>query len=147
MLFRRYRRFAGLSQEALAERARMSTNGIGALERGDRRAPQHDTLVLLAQALALSADERRTFEAAAARPPPARLRSAAASPGPPDAQSIRPKNCRSGPKRSSVGQPKSPRSSSSCNTERVVTITVAGGIGKTSTALQVGGQRQCRNAS
>jgi transcriptional regulator with XRE-family HTH domain len=36
-LLRRQRLAAGLSQELLAERARMSTNGIGALERGDRR--------------------------------------------------------------------------------------------------------------
>jgi len=37
VLLRRYRLAAGLSQEALADRARMSANGIGSLERGDRR--------------------------------------------------------------------------------------------------------------
>jgi transcriptional regulator with XRE-family HTH domain len=64
-LLRRYRRAAGLSQEALAERARMSTNGIGALERGYRRSPQRETLALLAGALALDGEQRREFEAAA----------------------------------------------------------------------------------
>ena len=67
MLLRRYRLAAGLSQEALAERARMSTNGIGALERGYRRTPQRETLALLAGALALNDEQRGEFEAAAAR--------------------------------------------------------------------------------
>jgi transcriptional regulator with XRE-family HTH domain len=35
-LLRSYRLAAGLSQEALAERVRMSTHGISALERGYR---------------------------------------------------------------------------------------------------------------
>jgi tetratricopeptide (TPR) repeat protein/transcriptional regulator with XRE-family HTH domain len=55
---------AGLSQEALAERARMSVRGLGALERGDRRTPQRETLVLLADALQLDANARRAFEVA-----------------------------------------------------------------------------------
>jgi non-specific serine/threonine protein kinase len=61
---RRYRLAAGLSQEALAERARMSANGIGALERGYRRTPQRDTLTLLSAALALIDEQRGEFEAA-----------------------------------------------------------------------------------
>jgi transcriptional regulator with XRE-family HTH domain len=64
-LLRRYRLAAGLSQEALAERARMSTDGISALERGYRRSPQRETLELLAGALALDAKQRRDFEMAA----------------------------------------------------------------------------------
>ena len=39
-LLRRHRLAAGLSQEALAERARMSTNGVGALENGWLRIPR-----------------------------------------------------------------------------------------------------------
>jgi transcriptional regulator with XRE-family HTH domain len=66
-LLRRYRIAAALSQEALAERARMSTNGIGALERGYRRTPQRETLTLLVDALALNEEQRREFEAAATR--------------------------------------------------------------------------------
>jgi predicted ATPase/transcriptional regulator with XRE-family HTH domain len=67
MLLRHYRLAAGLSQEALAERARMSTEGISALERGYRRTPQRETLSLLAGALALSDERREEFEATAAR--------------------------------------------------------------------------------
>jgi hypothetical protein len=43
----------------------MSANGIGALERGYRRTPQRETLALLVDALALNAEQRRVFEAAA----------------------------------------------------------------------------------
>ena len=67
-LLRCHRLAAGLSQEALAARAQMSPQGIGALERGDRRTPQRGTLALLAEALALDVEQRREFEAAAARP-------------------------------------------------------------------------------
>lgn len=65
VLLRRHRLTAGLSQEALAERARMSPDGISALERGHRRNPQRQTLVLLADALQLSRDERAQFESVA----------------------------------------------------------------------------------
>jgi transcriptional regulator with XRE-family HTH domain len=63
---------AGLSQEDLAERARISAAGIGALERGDRRTPQRETLALLANALGLDPMSRQAFEAAAK--PTGRLR-------------------------------------------------------------------------
>lgn len=66
-LLRYHRLASGLSQEALAERAQMSTSGIGALERGDRRTPQHATLSLLADALSLDQTRCTEFEAAAAR--------------------------------------------------------------------------------
>jgi predicted ATPase/DNA-binding XRE family transcriptional regulator len=64
-LLRAFRIDAGLSQEALAERARVSVNGISALERGIRRVPQAETLALLVSALALTGDVRRSFEDAA----------------------------------------------------------------------------------
>jgi predicted ATPase/transcriptional regulator with XRE-family HTH domain len=64
-LLRDYRLGAGLSQEALAERARMSSFAISALERGHRRKPQSKTLALLAEALELDADQRAQFQAAA----------------------------------------------------------------------------------
>ena len=66
-LLRGHRLAAGFSQENLAERARMSVNGISALERGYRQTPKFQTLALLAGALALSDEERREFVAAAAR--------------------------------------------------------------------------------
>lgn len=80
-LLRRHRLAAGLSQEALAERARVSVEGISALERGFRRAPQRETLELLAGALALSPDQRRAFEDAAAAASP-RRRGASVTVGP-----------------------------------------------------------------
>jgi transcriptional regulator with XRE-family HTH domain/DNA polymerase III delta prime subunit len=61
-LLRRYRLAAGLTQEELAERAHLSVQAIGALERGDRRAPRRDTLALLADALQLAPEERARLE-------------------------------------------------------------------------------------
>jgi predicted ATPase/DNA-binding XRE family transcriptional regulator len=53
-LLRQHRRAAGLTQEELAECARISVRAISDLERGVRRAPHKDTLRLLAEALQLS---------------------------------------------------------------------------------------------
>ena len=52
-LLRHYRMRAGLTQEALAERAGLSPNAISALERGERRRPYPHTLQVLAHALEL----------------------------------------------------------------------------------------------
>jgi transcriptional regulator with XRE-family HTH domain len=74
LLLRHFRLVAGLSQEELAERARMATESIGALERGARRSPYRETVALLANALGLSVEERAGFEYAAARPRSVRSR-------------------------------------------------------------------------
>src|SRR5438067_11512659 len=66
-LLRRYREAAGLTQEALAERARLSARAISDLERGVKHTPRHDTVALLAGVLQLSTQERTTFTAAARR--------------------------------------------------------------------------------
>lgn len=66
-MLRRYRRAAGLTQEAIAARAGVSARNISNLERGVNRAPHQDTVALLAEALALSSAERRVFASAAAR--------------------------------------------------------------------------------
>ena len=60
VLLQRYRRAAGLTQGALAERAGLSVRGISDLERGLRRTPQRETVRLLADALGLGAPERRS---------------------------------------------------------------------------------------
>jgi transcriptional regulator with XRE-family HTH domain len=57
-LLRELRVAAGLSQEQLAERARLSSGAISTLERSARRAPQHQTLLLLAEALRLEPSGR-----------------------------------------------------------------------------------------
>jgi transcriptional regulator with XRE-family HTH domain len=64
-LLRRHRVAAGLTQEALAERARLSAFTISALERGANHVPRKDTLALLAEALRLATAERAILEAAA----------------------------------------------------------------------------------
>jgi len=134
-LLRHYRLAAGLSQEVLAERARMSVNGIGALERGYRRTPQRETLALLTHALGLGDDERRLLERAAARSAsPRRRLGSPFKPGWAD-----------------IGATKLPLSLTSfigrdaelaeitalIHEYRVVTITGAGGVGKTQIVLRV----------
>src|SRR5262245_58119204 len=64
-LLRQHRLAAGLTQDGLAERARISVRAISDLERGVRRAPHKDTLRLLAAALQLSADAEALLLAAA----------------------------------------------------------------------------------
>ena len=54
-LLKRYRLAAGLTQEALAETAGLSRQGIADLERGARTQPRKETVRLLAEALHLSA--------------------------------------------------------------------------------------------
>jgi predicted ATPase/transcriptional regulator with XRE-family HTH domain len=66
-LLKRLRAEAGLSQQMLAGRALISVQAVSALERGYRKAPYRETLDRLADALALPADVRTKFEAAAAR--------------------------------------------------------------------------------
>jgi predicted ATPase/DNA-binding XRE family transcriptional regulator len=64
-LLKRYRMAAGLTQEALAERASLSTRAVSDLERGLSRAPRYDTLNLLTRAMNLEASQRATLFAAA----------------------------------------------------------------------------------
>jgi predicted ATPase/DNA-binding XRE family transcriptional regulator len=64
-LLRRLRSAGALSQEELAERAGLSRRGISDLERGLSQAPRLETVRLLADALVLPEDDRRTLLAAA----------------------------------------------------------------------------------
>jgi predicted ATPase/DNA-binding CsgD family transcriptional regulator len=64
-LLRRHRLAAGLSQEALAERASLSARGVSDLERGLRLAPRAETVRLLADALGLEAADRAALAASA----------------------------------------------------------------------------------
>jgi transcriptional regulator with XRE-family HTH domain/tetratricopeptide (TPR) repeat protein len=67
-LLREHRRNAGLTQEQLAARASISSQAIGALERGTRRFPHQYTVTRLADALGLDGEQRAAFTTAAARP-------------------------------------------------------------------------------
>jgi predicted ATPase/DNA-binding XRE family transcriptional regulator len=135
-LLRGYRLAAGLTQEALAERARISLNGISALERGYRRWPQRGTLALLAGALALSNDQRQAFEAAAAQPTFPRRRgetSVTVGPWPETAMANLPLALTS-----FIGREVELEEIRALMCEhRMVTVTGAGGVGKTQTGLQV----------
>ena len=67
LLLRAHREAAGLTQEELAERSGLTAKGISALERGERRRPYPQTVRSLAEALALSDDERRRLIASVSR--------------------------------------------------------------------------------
>ncbi|HEY3674981.1 MAG TPA: helix-turn-helix domain-containing protein [Candidatus Tumulicola sp.] len=129
-MLKRFRVQAGLSQEALAERARMSAHAISSLERGARRAPYRDTVALLVDALALAASDRAAFEAAAEsgrkRAPRAAVRDNDA------AQSNLPAQLTS-----FVGRENDLAQIETLLSEyRFVTITGPGGIGKTRLAIE-----------
>jgi serine/threonine protein kinase/basic membrane lipoprotein Med (substrate-binding protein (PBP1-ABC) superfamily)/DNA-binding beta-propeller fold protein YncE/transcriptional regulator with XRE-family HTH domain len=64
-LLRQYRTEAGLTQAELAERAGLSGDAVGTLERGARRRPHRETVRLLADALQLAPRDRSRFENAA----------------------------------------------------------------------------------
>ena len=137
MLLRSYRLTAGLSQEALAERAGMSVHGIRALERGYRRTPQRGTLALLSGALALNDDQCREFEVAAARwvllRDGGKASSVLVGPWPDTPSSNLPLSLAS-----FVGRERELDEIATLVREhRLVTLTGAGGVGKTQTALQV----------
>jgi tetratricopeptide (TPR) repeat protein/transcriptional regulator with XRE-family HTH domain len=66
-VLRRYRVDAGLTQEALAGIAKLSVEAVSALERGARRHPHRQTVMLLADALALTEGQRAHLVSAAPR--------------------------------------------------------------------------------
>ena len=128
-LLKRHRLAAGISQEALAERARISASAIGALERGARRAPYRETVALLAGALGLSGAEHAELESAAER---ARGRTNRPSAAPLARDNL--------PARltSFVGRDEEiAEVTALLRASRLVTLTGSGGVGKTRTALEV----------
>ena len=128
-LLREFRLAANLSQAALAERAAMSADGVSALERGVNKAPQRETLALLVDALALEPQQRHAIEAAAQRP-------------------ARPRRAESRARRRHnlprIISPLFGREHDLADIgeliagTQVVTLTGAGGVGKTRLAVQVG---------
>lgn len=67
-VLKHYRLSAGLTQEALAERALLSPRGIQDLERGVIQRPRRDTVERLVAALKLDATDRAALETAACGP-------------------------------------------------------------------------------
>ncbi len=145
-LLRRYRERAGLSQEALAERAGVSPRGLLYLERGTRR-PYPATLRRLADALSLGAEEREALTRASregstpagpapgdtAGPPADRqaVREATTPPG-------RPLHNLPAALSSFIGREQAQASVHELFTaHRLVTLVGPGGVGKTRLALAV----------
>jgi non-specific serine/threonine protein kinase len=135
-LLKRYRVAAGLTQEALAERAHMSARAISDLERGARRVPYRETVALLAAALDLPAPEQAAFAAAARRPPRALAtdRDEPAGGTVPDNLPLQ--------LTSFVGREREMAEVGHLlGQTRLLTLTGVGGTGKTRLALQVAGDR------
>ncbi len=129
-LMRRFRIATGLTQEDLAAKATVSVRAVSDLERGERRRPQRETLRLLADALDLTGDERQRFEAAA------RTRHATPRLVPHD---LPPTNV-SVPMTPLVGRGDDLVAIDALLRQpemRLVTVTGAGGIGKTRLALDI----------
>jgi predicted ATPase/DNA-binding XRE family transcriptional regulator len=128
---KRLRVAAGFSQEELADRAGVSMQAISAYERGSRKNPYRDTIALLVKALELSPEQRRELERAAARPRRARPLPVepAREPGP---TNLPPRLA------SFVGRERELDELAALLAQRrMVTITGSGGVGKTSTAIEV----------
>lgn len=126
-LLREFRLAADLSQEQLAERAHISVEAVGALERGIHQAPHRETLELLIAALDLKPEQQRAIEASA------KPRSRPRSPRP--------------PVRSNLALAMTPLFGRTREIEEIaemlgrfplVTLTGAGGVGKTRLAMHVG---------
>lgn len=79
-VLRRVRIEAGLTQEALAERAGLSARGISDLERGVNLTPRRNTVALLTEALQPAAEDRAALAAAGRGVPRPILRSASSRP-------------------------------------------------------------------
>jgi transcriptional regulator with XRE-family HTH domain len=62
-LLKRYRLAAGLTQEALAERAGLSARAVSDLERDPDRLPRLDSIALLGDALGLTTPQREMLRA------------------------------------------------------------------------------------
>ena len=136
-LLRRNRLAAGLTQEALAELAGMSSRGIADLERGARRWPYPATVRRLAEGLGLAKADWAALQTAARPAPPV------GGPGHQevaDRAPIRRHNL-SSPRTSLIGREHDEavvRQALLEGGHRLVTLTGAGGCGKTRLALAVG---------
>jgi predicted ATPase/DNA-binding XRE family transcriptional regulator len=130
-MLRRLRSAAALSQEALAERAGLSRRGISDLERGLHQVPRLETVRMLADALALKEDDRAALLASAR---PILLRSS-------DTEGANPPVSLPVPLTRLIGRETELMTLRTLLQDpgvRLVTMTGAGGSGKTRLAIEVG---------
>jgi predicted ATPase/DNA-binding XRE family transcriptional regulator len=122
-LLREFRTRAGLSQSDLAEKANISVDAIGALERGVRKAPHRSTIALLAKALALTSAENAALESA-------RIAARKTSPDA-VAHNLAPQRTSFVGREDDVAQIRK-----LLDRSRLVTVIGAGGVGKTRASLE-----------
>ena len=123
VLLRRHRERAALTQDELAQRAGLTVNAVGALERGERRRPYPHTVRALSDALGLD-DASRLELTEAARPSP---EVPSASPTAPKASVLRPATPLLGRERELSEVLTLVRAQG----VRLLTLTGPGGVGKT----------------
>src|SRR5215207_6835761 len=134
-LLRQLRTSAALSQEELAVRAGLSLRGLSDLERGVRRTPHLSTVRLLADALALGPEDRQALLAAAR--PETISETTGVPPAPTGSLPL--------PLTSLLGREQDLAELIALLEEctvRLVTLTGAGGSGKTRLALEVAARLQ-----
>jgi predicted ATPase/DNA-binding XRE family transcriptional regulator len=139
-LLRQLREQAGLTQEELAEAARVSRRAVSDLERGINRTARKDTAVLLAGALGLDGQAGELFVAAARGRVPAGEALAAADGRPPGAVAAEREVPGNLPAQLSafIGREKElAEVRALVESFRLVTLTGAGGCGKTRLGLQL----------
>ncbi len=143
-LLRQFRLDAGMTQQELSERAKLSVEAISTLERGARTRPYRETVVLLGRALGLSPEREMLLRSAIGVPHPSlqRERSDTLSASllrlvRPDAQGT-PRHNLPAQLTSFVGRQREVADIAALLSEhRLVTVVGAGGVGKTRVALQL----------
>lgn len=136
-LLGRFRHATGMTQEALAERAGISTRGISDLERGVKRRPQRETVRRLLTALDLSPQERDAFTSAA------RLQNDSASLARATPRNVRPLSNLPLPSTPLIGRMREVSDASALLLHpdvQLVTLTGVAGTGKTRLAIEAATQ-------
>jgi len=135
VLLRRFRVAASLTQEALADRCRVSPDTIAALEQGKRRAPRLTTVSLICDALDLTPAQRATLAGAATGTAQPHIGSDGAARS---AEHVWRHKPLPAPLTPLVGRHvEVEQVAHELTAERLVTLTGPGGVGKTRLALRV----------